>query len=67
MRMRANVYVNKEATEATSIISPNTDTNLVMTHFEEMALWFRFYVVYRYNSAIGSRVNDIVKLKGLTT
>jgi hypothetical protein len=66
-RMRANVYVNKEATEATSIITPNTDTNLTMTHFEEMAMWFRFYVPYRYNSAIATRQNGIVKLTGLTT
>lgn len=66
-RMRANVYVNKEATEASSIISPNTDTNLTMTHFEEMALWFRFYLVYRYNSDLTTRQNDIVKIKGLTT
>lgn len=67
MRMRANVYVNKEATEATSIVSPNTDTNLKMTHFEEMAMWFRFYVVYRYNSDLTSRPNDIVKLIGATS
>lgn len=67
MNMRANVYINKEATEATSIVSPNTDTNLMMTHFEEMALWFRFYVVYRYNSDLTTRPNDILKIKGLTT
>lgn len=67
VRMRANVYTNSEATEANSIITPNTDTNLTMTHFEEMALWFRFYVPYRYNSAITTRQNGIVKLTGLTT
>lgn len=66
-RMRANVYVNKEATEANSIISPSTDTNLTMTHFEEMAMWFRFYVVYRYNSDLSTRQNDVVKLVGLTS
>jgi hypothetical protein len=66
-RLRANVFTNKEATEATSIINPSTDSNLIMTHFEEMAIWFRFYVVYRYNSALASRVNDVVKIKGLTT
>ena len=66
-KMRANVYINKEATEATSIITPNTDTNLKMTHFEEMAMWFRFYVPYRYNSALAARQNGIVKLNGLTT
>lgn len=66
-RSRMNVYVNKEAVDATSIISPNTDTNLTMTHFEEMAMWDRFYIVYRYNSDLTTRQNDIVKLKGLTT
>jgi len=62
-----DVYINKEATEANSIITPNTDTNLTMTHFEEMAMWFRFYVPYRYNSAIATRQNGIVKLLGKTT
>lgn len=66
-RMRANVYVNKEATEATSIISPNTDSNLTMTHFEEMAIWFRFYIPYRYNSDLANRQNGIVKLNGKTS
>lgn len=66
-QMRANVYVNNEATEATSIISPNTDTNLTMTHFEEMAIWFRFYIPFRYNSDLATRQNGIVKLLGQTS
>ena len=66
-RMRANIYTNSEATEATSLISPATDTNLTMTHFEEMAIWFRFYVVYEYNSDLTTRPASIVKIKGLTT
>lgn len=66
-RMRANIYVNSEAVEATSLITPATDTNLTMTHFEEMAVWFRFYVVYRYNSDLATRAADIIKIKGLTT
>jgi hypothetical protein len=32
-----------------------------------MAIWVRFYVVYRYNSDLGTRVNDIVKIQGLLT
>lgn len=67
IKSRPNLFINTEATEATSIISPATDSNLIMTHFEEMAIWDRFYVVYRYNSALASRVNDIVKIKGLTS
>ena len=67
IRMRANVFVNREATEATSLISSGTNQNLKMTHFEEMALWFRFYVVYRYNSDIANKANDIVKIVGATS
>jgi hypothetical protein len=66
-RMRANVYVNKEATEATSLVSAGADTNLTMTHFEEMAIWNRFYIVYRYNSDLTTRQNGIVKLLGQTS
>ena len=67
IKSRPNIFINKEASEATSIITPNTDSNLIMTHWEEMAIWDRFYVVYRYNSDLTARQNDIVKLKGLTT
>lgn len=63
-RMRANIYVNQGATEATSLISSGVDSNLVMTHFEEMAIWLRFYVVYRYNGDLANRSNDIVKIVG---
>jgi len=66
-RMRANVYVNNEATEATALVGAGTDSNLIMTHFSEMAIWLRFYVVYRYNSDLATRTNDIVKIQGLTT
>lgn len=66
-RMRANIYVNKEATNANALITSGTDTNTTMTHFEEMAVWIRFYVVYKYNSDIANRVNDIVKIVGATT
>lgn len=67
VKMRCNIYVNNEATDATSIITTGNDINLKMTHFQETAIWARFYVVYRYNSAIGSRAQDIVKVQGLTT
>ena len=66
-RMRANIFVNNDATDATALVSAGTDTNLIMTHFQEMAVWVRFYIVYRYNSDLTTRVNDVVKLKGLTT
>lgn len=67
VKMRANIYTNSQATDATSLITAGTDSNLIMSHFEEMAIWIRFYVVYRYNSALATRANDIVKIAGLTT
>jgi hypothetical protein len=67
IRSQANIYMNVEATEATALVTPNTDTNLTMTHFEEMAIWDRFYVVYRYNSDLATRQNAIVKLLGKTS
>lgn len=66
-RMRANIFVNNEATDATALVGAGTDSNLIMTHFSEMAIWLRFYIVYRYNSDLTTRANDIVKIKGLTT
>lgn len=66
-RMRANIFTNNKATEATALVSAGSDSNLVMTHFSEMAIWLRFYIVYRYNSDLATRANDIVKIQGLTT
>lgn len=66
-RMRANVYTNKHATEATALVASGEDSNLKMTHFEEMAVWFRFYVVYRYNSNLATRANDVVHVSGKTS
>jgi hypothetical protein len=67
VKMRCNIYVNNEATDATSIITTGNDINLKMTHFQETAIWARFYVVYRYNSSIGTRAQDIVKIQGLAS
>tara|TARA_R110000787_G_scaffold153428_4_gene267289 strand:+ start:1666 stop:2739 length:1074 start_codon:yes stop_codon:yes gene_type:complete len=67
VNMRANIYTDSQATNATSLITSGTDSNLIMTHFEEMAVWVRFYVVYRYNSDLSTRSNDIVKVQGLLT
>ncbi len=67
LRVRANIYTNSEATDATALITSGTDSNLIMSHFEEMAIWARVYVVYRYNSDIANRPNDIVKIVGATS
>lgn len=66
-RMRANIYTNSEATDATALITSGADSNVKMTHFEEMAIWVRFYVVHRYNSDLTTRANDIVKISGKTS
>lgn len=70
IKMRPNIFMNTEATEAESLVKVGTnsglrDSNLTMTHFEEMAIWVRFYVAYRYNSDLTTRQNDIVKVRGL--
>lgn len=67
LRMRSNIYVNNEATEATALVGAGEDSNMIMTHFSEMAIWSRFYIVYPYNSDLTSRTNDIVKIQGLTS
>lgn len=67
IKSRPNIYLNKEAVDGRSLVTSGNDTNLIMTTWEEIALWDRFYVVYRVNSDLTTRVNDIVKLKGLTT
>jgi len=64
-RMRANIYTNSEATDATALVAG--DSNNIMTYFEEMAIWSRFYVVFPVNDSLSTRANDIVKIKGLTT
>jgi len=66
-RLRANIYTNKEATNADALITSGSDSNTIMSHFEEMGIWSRFYVVYKYNSDLATRANDIVKITGLTT
>ena len=66
-RMQANIYVNNEASNAEALVGAGTDTNMTMTHFQEMAIWNRFYIVFPYNSDLTTRVSDVVKIKGLTT
>jgi len=67
LNMRANIYVNNEATDATSLVGTGTDSNMIMTHFQEMAIWCRFYIVYRYNADLTTIENDIIKIQGTTT
>jgi hypothetical protein len=65
---KANIYTNRFAANAQSLVTGSPkDSNLLMTAGEEMAIWIRIYIVYRYNGDIATRANDIVKLKGLIT
>lgn len=63
-RMRANIYINNEATDATSLVAG--DSNSIMTTFQEMAIWHRFYVPFEYNSSLATRPSSIIKIAGLT-
>lgn len=67
LRMRANIHTNSDATEATALVASADDSNLKMTIFEEMAIWVRFFIVFRFNSDITTRAQDIVKLSGKTS
>lgn len=64
---RANIYTNKFSANATGLVGAGEDSNLIMSAGEEMAIWDRFYVVYRYNSDITTRAQDILKIQGLTS
>lgn len=66
-RVRANIYTNKFSANATGLVSSGTDSNLIMSAGEEMAIWIRIYIVYSFNSDIANVTNDIVKLRGLTS
>ena len=65
-RMRANIYTNREATNSSALVTGN-DSNGIMSTFEEMGIWCRFTVVYKYNSDLSTRANDIVKIVGATS
>jgi len=65
--MRCNIYTDKFKANATGLVATGTDTNVIMSAGEEMAIWCRFYVVYPYNSDLANRAQDIVKIQGLTS
>ncbi len=65
--MKANIYTDSFKANATGLVATGTDTNLIMSAGEEMAVWARFYVVFPYNSDLSTRASDIVKIQGLIT
>ncbi|MGR3218338.1 MAG: hypothetical protein ACUZ8H_00790 [Candidatus Anammoxibacter sp.] len=67
IKMRANIYTDQFKANATGLVGTGTDTNVIMSAGEEMAIWARFYVVFPFNSDLSSRASDIVKIQGLTS
>lgn len=67
VKMRANVHVNREPSKAEALVTAGRDTNLTMTHFEEMALWVRVIIFEEFNSDLTTRPNPIIKLAGLAS
>lgn len=65
LRSRCNIYVNNEATNSSAMVGG--DSNAIMSTFEEMAIWDRFYAVVRQNSTLSTKPNGIVKIVGATT
>ena len=62
---RLNVYNNKEAVDASAL--GDTTSHLKMTSMEEWGFLDKFFLVSNYNSDLTTRVNDILKIIGLTT
>ena len=62
--LRPNIYIDTEATDATSL---RDNSNTIMTHFELMCVWYRFYVIFEYNEDLATFPNTIWKLNGLNT
>ena len=67
IKERVNVYTDTFKADASSLTASGTDTNTLMSHGEEMGLWYRFVLVYRPNARLTTITNDIVKIQGLTT
>lgn len=68
---QANIFTTEGVTDATGLVSsgliPTTaSSNLQMTTYEQILFWDRFYIGFRPNSDLTTRVNDIIKIKGLT-
>jgi len=62
-----NVFTRTFNADATALTADGSDSNTKMSSGQEMGFWFRFVVVYRPNSEIATRPNDIIKIQGLTT
>lgn len=67
LKHKVNVFTRTFNADASGLTASGTDTNTIMSHGEEMGIWFRFVVVYRPNTELTTRTNDVVKIQGLTS
>jgi hypothetical protein len=67
LKHKVNVFTRTFNADASALTASGTDTNTIMSHGEEMGIWFRFVVVYRPNTLLTTITNDVVKIQGLTS
>jgi len=67
LRGKINVWTDNEATDARALAASGTNSDLQMTHVQRMGMWWRGFIVFRFNNDLANRANDVVKLQGLTT
>jgi hypothetical protein len=67
LKHAVNVFTREFTANASGLSSTGADTNTLMTKGEEMAIWFRFVAVFRPNSELPTRANDVLKIQGSTT
>lgn len=67
LKSRCNVYTREGVTDSSALVGVHNselDSNTIMSTFSEMAIWDRFYIATTPNDEIGTRSNDIFKIKG---
>ena len=68
LKSRCNVYTREGVTDSSALVGTHNnelDSNTIMSTFSEMAIWDRFYIATTPNKEIGTRSNDIFKIRGL--
>ena len=56
LKYPVNVFTRKFSADASGLSESGTDTNTLMSHGEEMGLWFRFVFVHRPNSRLATLI-----------
>ena len=67
LETKVNIMTNTEATDARSLSASNTNSDLQLTHVEQMLFWWRGFIVFEYNADLSTRSSSIVKIQGQTT